>query len=142
MERDCLFCRIASGEAAAHIVHRDDRCVAFLDHAPIREGHVQIIPVAHFESFELLPAADAHAILDLGQRIAQAQKALFGVPRVGFLFTGGDIDHVHAHLVPLVEKTDITSTAYIRTPQLQFGAAPHADADALRTTADRLRAAL
>lgn len=137
-----MFCRIASGEAAAHIVHRDDRCVAFLDHAPIREGHLQIIPTAHIETFELFPPDTAHAIIDLGQRIARAQKALFGVPRVAFLFTGGDIDHAHAHLVPMVEKTDITSTAYIRTGDLQFGAAPRASDTALGTTADRLRAAI
>jgi len=49
----------------------------------------------------------------LGQRIAKSQKKIYSVERVGFVYTGGDIAHVHAHVVPLYEKTDITSLKYI-----------------------------
>ena len=31
---------------------------------------------------------------------------LYGGPRVAFLFTGGDVPHAHAHLMPMHEKTD------------------------------------
>ena len=34
MAEDCLFCRIASGDMDAKIVHEDDRCVAFEDIHP------------------------------------------------------------------------------------------------------------
>ena len=37
--------------------------------------------------------------------------------RVAFLFTGGDVAHVHAHVVPMQEKTDITSARYITSPE-------------------------
>jgi hypothetical protein len=47
-------------------------------------------------------------------------KALYGVPRVAFLFTGGD--HAHAHVVPMHEKTDITSQRYIAEEKLTFAA--------------------
>ena len=40
-------------------------------------------------------------------------KEVYQVERVAFLFTGGDVPHVHAHVVPMHEKTDITSARYI-----------------------------
>ena len=85
---DCVFCRIAAGTLAAHLVHEDDLAVAFLDTHPIRPGHVQIIPREHHAYFDDLPAATAGHIVQIGQRLAKALKRLHAVPRVAFLFTG------------------------------------------------------
>ncbi len=142
MADDCPFCRIARGDVRVHEVCRDHRVVAFLDRAPIRPGHLQIMPTDHVEYFEALPPEDAAAILHLGQRLAVVQKRLLGVPRVGFLFTGGDIPHAHAHVVPMVEKTDITSRAYIDDETVTFRPAPRADDAALSEMAERLKSAL
>lgn len=136
--KPCLFCRIASGEVASHEVHRDDRIVAFLDIGPIREGHVQIIPIEHYETFEVLPRELAAEILDLGQRLARVQKRIYAVERVAFMFTGGDVPHAHAHVIPLVEKTDITSRRYIVEPKLTWRALPPPDTGAQRETAKAL----
>ena len=134
----CLFCRIASGEVEAHEVYRDEHIVAFLDIGPIREGHVQIIPVAHFATFDVMPPDLSAAILHLGQRLARVQKRLYAVSRVAFMFTGGDIPHAHAHLIPLVEKTDITSRRYIVERKLTWQALPRPNSAALRETAAAL----
>jgi histidine triad (HIT) family protein len=138
VHQECLFCRIASGEVPAHVVCRDDTLVAFLDVGPIRPGHVQIIPLAHFETFDDLPAELASAILHLGQRLAKVLKEVYGVDRVGFMFTGGDISHAHAHLVPLVEKTDITSRRYIVESGLTYRALPNPGSEVLRDIAAML----
>jgi histidine triad (HIT) family protein len=45
---------------------------------------------------------------------------LYGIPRLAFLFTGSDLPHVHAHVVPMHENTDITSRLYIAQEQLTF----------------------
>jgi histidine triad (HIT) family protein len=139
---DCLFCRIARGETPAHIVHADERIVAFLDIHPIRAGHIQIIPRAHHAYFDDLPPDLAAAILHLGQRLAQIMKRLYGVSRVAFLFTGGDIPHAHAHLVPMVEGSDITSRRYIAEERLTFRNTPRATEDELAATAEVIRRAL
>ena len=67
-------------------------------------------------TFELLPAPLAARIVDLGQQLARRMKDVYGVDRVAFLFTGGDVAHVHAHVVPMHQKTDITSARYIVEP--------------------------
>lgn len=113
----CPFCRIAAGSPDAVMVHEDADVVAFLDIAPIRPGHAQVVPRTHVESFERLPPALAARILAVGQALARRMKRVYGVDRVAFLFTGGDVPHVHAHVVPLHAKTDITSLRYLREPQ-------------------------
>jgi histidine triad (HIT) family protein len=112
----CPFCRIASGELDAVIIYEDTDVVAFLDIGPIRPGHTQIIPRAHFDTFEELPPDLATRITLLAQQLAQRMKAVYGVERVAFLFTGGDVPHAHAHVVPMHARTDITSARYIVEP--------------------------
>lgn len=138
----CLFCGIAKGQIKSHVVFENPSLLAFLDVCPIRPGHVQIIPRAHFSYFEDLPPDLVSQVIGLGQRIAKAQKRLYGVKQVAFLFTGGDIPHAHAHLVPMIEKTDITSRQYIKEDALTFEPIPNAPTAELRRTASELRRAL
>ena len=138
MPDDCLFCRLASGAIATHEVFRSDRIVAFLDTSPIRPGHTLIVPIAHFDYFDDLPPDLAADIMHLGQRLAKRQKALMRVDRAGFLYTGGDCAHVHAHVLPLVEKEDLTSRRYIQEQNLTFRSLPSPGDDALATMAAEL----
>ena len=46
----CIFCDIASGDAPAQVVHRDDRFVAFRDISPKAPVHLLVIPVRHVTS--------------------------------------------------------------------------------------------
>jgi histidine triad (HIT) family protein len=142
MTDDCVFCRIARDEIGAHVIHNDDRILAFLDRGPIRPGHTQIMPKQHFPTFEDAPTDIVTAIVLIGQRCAHALKRLYNVPRVAFLFTGGDIAHVHAHVVPMHEKTDITSRRYIVEEMLTFRAMQPASDSELAQTAIELRQAL
>ena len=59
--------------------------------------------------------------------------------RVGFQYSGGDLPHAHAHVIPLHEKTDLTSRRYIAEEQLTFRDCPAATANELREVADKLR---
>jgi histidine triad (HIT) family protein len=53
------------------------------------------------------------------------------VRRIAFAFTGGDVDHAHAHVFPIVEKTDITSRRYVVEQQVTFREAPRMHDDDL-----------
>lgn len=139
---DCVFCRIARGDLPAEVFWEDDSMIALADLHPIRPGHTLILPRAHFPYFEDLPEHTASGILHLGQRLARAMKSLYGVPQVAFMFTGGDLSHAHAHVVPMHEKTDITSRRYIVEQQLTFRSTPRAGPQELAETAARLRQAL
>ncbi|GJG85940.1 hypothetical protein tb265_11210 [Gemmatimonadetes bacterium T265] len=133
VDRDaaCAFCRIAAGEAPAHVVWADAEHVAFLDRAPITPGHVVLVPRRHVPDVADLDA-DAHARLFARVRaLAGPVAAAAGAPRAGIAVEGFGVDHAHVHLVPVWRGGDLD-------PCRQ---APAGD-DALRAAAARLRAAL
>lgn len=142
MKDGCLFCAIAAGTIPARIVCESEDLIAFLDIQPVREGHTLIIPRAHHRFFDDMPAHLAEEITVMGQKIARAQKKLWGVERVGFMFTGVDVPHVHAHLVPMHEPTDLTSRRYIAEERLTFRPTPRVAPEVLEPVGARLAAAL
>jgi histidine triad (HIT) family protein len=138
----CLFCRIANRRVPSHVVYESDQVLAFLDINPIRTGHVQVIPRQHFPYFDAVPVEVATEILAVGQKLAPVLRHLFAVERVAFLFTGGDIAHAHAHVVPLVEATDITSRQYIVEANVTFQNAPRVSESQLALTAEAIKLGL
>jgi len=58
MTKDCLFCKIISGEIKADIVYRDDDVVVFRDINPKAPVHVLVIPTRHIERLTYKEATD------------------------------------------------------------------------------------
>lgn len=112
----CVFCEIANKNISATILHETKNILVFLDRSPIREGHAQIITKSHYETFEVTPPELISEITQTGQKLAKRLKQIYSVDRVAFLFTGGDVAHTHAHVVPMVGNLDITSIQYITSP--------------------------
>ena len=139
---ECLFCSIANGEVSSHSVYISSSVIAFLDINPIREGHVRIASRQHYRYYDDLPLPVATEILAVGQRVAPVLRSLCRVERVAFLFTGGDIPHTHAHVVPMVEKTDITSRRYIANSDVTFRDTPRISDSSLAEMAAMIRSAL
>jgi diadenosine tetraphosphate (Ap4A) HIT family hydrolase len=127
-----LFTRIIDGEIPGRFVWRDDDAVAFLTIAPIRPGHVLVVPRAEVDHWlDLDPALAAH-LMDVSQKVGQAQMAAFEPVRVGLIIAGLEVPHCHLHLVPIDTEAD-----------LSFARADHSpDPAALDEAADRLRSAL
>ena len=135
----CLFCEITAGRVPSHRVAESENLVAFLDIAPVRPGHVQIVPRAHYPYFDELPPELAAEIVQLGQQVAKALKAIYGVPRVAFLFTGNDFAHAHAHLIPMVRSDDVTSRRYIAEEVVTYHDLPRPPQAEQAETASRIR---
>jgi histidine triad (HIT) family protein len=139
---DCLFCRIGAKALPSHVVHESDRVLGFLDIHPIRRGHVIVIPKAHYAYFDDLPPDLAAEILGVARELAPILRRRYDAKRVGFMFTGTDVAHAHAHVVPMVEPTDVTSRRYIAEEELTFGQAPRMPDDELAAVAADISAAL
>lgn len=59
-----------------------------------------------------------------------------------FLFTGGDVPHAHAHVVLMVENSDIASRRYIKEETLTFAPLPNPGSEELECVAAELKDAL
>ena len=140
MADTCIFCRIARAELPAHRLFEDDLVLAFLDLHPIREGHALIIPKQHHPWFEDLPEATALRIMSTGQRLARVMKREWAAERVAFFYTGIHVPHAHAHVVPMMDRHDVTSSRYLEEGLDKFTLPPSPGNTALSLTADRIRA--
>jgi len=105
MGTDCIFCRIAAGEAPAAIVYHDDEITAFWDRLPAAPVHILVIPNKHIDSLNQANAEDTHI---LGKMILKAKEIAKneGVDEKGYrlVFNTGDeggqtVYHVHLHLI-------------------------------------------
>lgn len=141
MPETCLFCRIAGGELPAHIVHEDAEVMAFLDLHPIRPGHTLVIPKSHHVWFEDMPPPVAARVMGCAQMIATRLKRLYGVERVGMAFTGIHVPHAHAHLVPMHEMHDLTSSVYLAAGPGVFSTPPRLPETEMADIATALREA-
>src|SRR5262249_34529643 len=77
----CAFCRLARGEAPAHVVFEDGATLAFLDHRPLFVGHTLVIPRAHVATLMDLPADLAPALLGAAALVARAVERRLGADR-------------------------------------------------------------
>jgi histidine triad (HIT) family protein len=105
---DCIFCKIADGEAPVSLVHRDEHTVAFMDIAPVVDGHVLVIPTYHIADLAGLTDETGSHMFATGRRVAAALRAS-GLPCEGINFfladgvaAGQTVFHSHLHVIPRV----------------------------------------
>lgn len=96
---DCIFCKIASGEAPAYKIYEDDEFVAFLDIFPVSRGHVQVIPKEHYRWVWDVPNVGKY--FEIGRKIALAQKKVLHTDYVQAFVAGDDVPHAHVWIVPV-----------------------------------------
>jgi histidine triad (HIT) family protein len=102
-----LFTRIINGDLPARFVWKDDHCVAFLTIAPIRPGHVLVVPRREVDSWmDASPDLASH-LFQTAQLIARGIKNAFPCGKVGLMIAGLEVSHLHIHLTPIDEIRDM-----------------------------------
>lgn len=104
-DQPCLFCRIASGDVPATLLHEDELIVAFPDIAPRAPTHVLLIPRRHLTSAVELADADGPMLGRLFTVAAQLARDA-GIAETGYRLVtnsgraaGQTVDHLHFHLM-------------------------------------------
>lgn len=126
------FSMIIAGELPARFVWQDDDVVAFLTIAPIRPGHALVVPRAEVDHWQSIDPALLGHCTDVAQKIGQAQQQAWDAPRVGLIIAGLEVPHLHLHVIPLWQMSDLDFTHADHNP----------DPADLDDAADRLRNAL
>ena len=102
---DCIFCKIASGEAPAHKVFEDDQTLAFLDIFPSAPGHLLIITKEHFSDIFDATSEALSRVAEVSVRLAKAIEEVLdpdglGVYQLNKSVAGQTVFHYHMHLIP------------------------------------------
>ena len=101
----CLFCQIVEGEMPSYVVYEDEHTLAFLDIAPVADGHVLLIPKHHEQFVERLPEEVYNALFDSLKKLIKPIQAAFDAPASNIGINNGPnagqiIPHVHIHIIP------------------------------------------
>jgi histidine triad (HIT) family protein len=131
---DCIFCAIAAGEAPATTVAEDERTVAFMDISPATDGHLLVIPRAHYEDVLVIDDADLDATMHTARAMARRIKDRLGADGVNLLNSCGraawqTVFHFHVHVIPRYDDDPL------KLPWVP----EQGDMDAIKRTADKLR---
>ena len=100
---DCVFCKIANGEAPAHVVWENKSHIAFLTIFPNTVGVTVVAPREHYPSY-IFENEDQIVTEQMiaSKKVAQVLDNYFDdVGRTGVVFEGFGVDHLHTKLYPL-----------------------------------------
>ena len=101
---DCLFCNYNDTESHK-IIAENDLAYSRWDNFPVSNGHAEVIPKRHVESFFDLKNEEVTAIYDLAKQVKEIVDAKFSPDayNVGVndgRAAGRTIDHCHVHIIP------------------------------------------
>ena len=104
MEKD-VFCKIIDKEIPSYTLYEDDDVLAILDISQVTKGHTLIISKKHFDNFLAVPKDVMHKVMDVAQRIGQAQITTLHAKGVNILSNcyeaaGQSVMHFHVHVIP------------------------------------------
>ncbi|MEX1670701.1 HIT family protein [Zhongshania guokunii] len=126
-----IFTKIIKRELPGHFVWEDDYAVAIMTIAPIKPGHILVIPRDEIDHWDDLSAALAAHLMGVAQTLAKALKQAFVCERVSMMIVGLEVPHTHLHLVPINTMEDAN-----------FANAKMAEGEDLAAAAHKIREAL
>ena len=106
---DCIFCKIIEGKIPSAKVYEDDDVLAFLDISQTTEGHTLVVPKEHYDNFLATPKDIMHKVMDVAQRIGQAEIMVPGAKGINILSNvnkeaGQSVFHFHVHVIPRYDR--------------------------------------
>lgn len=104
-KKDCIFCRIITGEVQSDILYQDEEVIALRDINPQAPTHLLIMPRAHIPSLaevgrqqQALLGHLIHVASELAKREGIAQSGYRLVLNSG-PDSGQEVPHLHLHLL-------------------------------------------
>lgn len=102
-----IFTKIVEGEIPAHKIAETEDYLAFLDIAPLAQGHSLVIPKKEIDYIFDVEDELLAGLMVFAKKVARAQKAVIPCLRIGVAVIGVEVPHAHVHLVPLNKIGDI-----------------------------------
>lgn len=103
--KDCIFCKIISGEIPCRKVFEDEHTFAFMDVANDVDGHILAVPKAHRKNILDCDGETLAALMDTARKISCHLTEHCGYDGVNLLNASGEsagqsVPHFHIHIIP------------------------------------------
>ena len=114
-----IFSRIIGGEIPSYKIAEDNNFFAFLDIAPLVNGHVLVVPKKETDKLFDLDDEILAKMLVFAKPIAKTLERVFDCKRCGICVVGLEVPHAHMHLVPINSADDLNFTRRKLSPTSQ-----------------------
>lgn len=105
---ECIFCKIADGEIPSIKIWEDENFLAFLDINPVSEGMTLVIPKEHRDSRIFKNDVNLLSkIMEACKKVSEMLESGLDIERVGLIFEGMEVNHLHAKLIPIKKGENI-----------------------------------
>lgn len=121
------FTGILEGQEPCFKVLENDEFIAILSQNPVREGHTLVLPRQETDSWYDLPDDKLGRLMAFAKKTALLIRKAVACTKVGMMTAGIQVRHVHLHLVPIDQPSD-----------LDFSKAKPASAETLKDLAGRM----
>jgi histidine triad (HIT) family protein len=111
-----IFTKIINGEIPSYKIAENESCYAFLDIAPLKKGHVLVVPKKEIDNIFDLDNELLNELHLFSKAIAQAIKKTMPCERVSLHVIGLEVPHAHIHLIPINSMNDCNFS----NPKLQL----------------------
>ena len=124
---DNVFAKVLRGELPCHKIYEDEDTVAFLDIMPRSEGHSLVITKEKAtDLFDVSPQALAK-LMAVVQKLSPEIKEAVGadgvlIAQFNGAAAGQTVFHLHVHIIPRKECTELKPHAGIMADQAQLAA--------------------
>ena len=102
-----IFSKIIKGEIPCYKVAESETCFAFLDINPLAKGHVLVVPKFEVDYIFDLDEETYIQLNLFAKKVAIALKKAIPCSRIGVTGIGLEVPHVHIHLIPINEVSDM-----------------------------------
>jgi len=117
-----IFTKIINREIPAYIVAEDEKHIAFLDIFPNAKGHTLAVPKKEVDKIFDLSEAEYIDLMRFARKVAKAQEMVFDAKRIGVSVIGLEVPHVHVHLIPINEMSDMDFSNKLQFEQAEMQA--------------------
>jgi histidine triad (HIT) family protein len=107
-----IFSKIIAGEIPSYKIAESSKFFAFLDIAPLVEGHVLVVSKTEVDKLFDLSDEYLREMLLFAKPIAHAIEKAFDCNRCGISVVGLEVPHAHIHLVPINSADDLNFTRH------------------------------
>lgn len=115
-----LFTKIIQGEVPAYKVAEDSMFLAFLDISPNAKGHTLCIPKKEVDKIFDLEEEWYQELMRFSRKVAIAMEKAIPCKRVGMAVVGLEVPHVHVHLIPLNDMSDMDFSKNLDLSEEEF----------------------
>ena len=105
-----IFSKIINGDIPCYKIAENKDFFAFLDIAPMRKGHVLVVPKTEVDKLFDVSDELLGKWLVFAKPIAKAIEQSFPCDRCGISVIGLEVPHAHMHLVPINSADDLNFT--------------------------------